>query len=137
MKNITIIGTGYVGLVTGVGLSEFGIKVICTDINRDKIFQLNEGIIPIYEPGLEEIIKRNVSSQRLFFSADVSSSIEKSEVIIIAVGTPQTAKGRANMSYVNDVVEVISQSLNSYKIICIKKHCSNWNWKNNYKYFKS
>ena len=85
MKNITIIGTGYVGLVTGVGLSEFGNNVICADINDDKILKLNSGKIPIYEPGLEEIIKRNVQNNRLFFSSDISASIKKSEVIIIAV----------------------------------------------------
>ena len=92
MKNITIIGTGYVGLVTGVGLSEFGNRVICADIDKDKISDLDNGIMPIYEPGLKEIIKRNVKSERLYFSDNISSSIEKSEVIIIAVGTPQTKR---------------------------------------------
>ena len=120
MKNITIIGTGYVGLVTGVGLSEFGNKVICVDIDKDKIFKLKSGVIPIYEPGLEEIIKRNVKSERLYFSDDVSLSIQKSEVIIIAVGTPQTSSGEANMTYVESVVRVIKQNLNDYKIICTK-----------------
>ena len=120
MKNITIIGTGYVGLVTGVGLSEFGNKVICADIDQIKIAQLNSGVMPLYEPGLDEIIKRNVKSNRLYFSNDISSSIEKSEVIIIAVGTPQTENGYADMRYVDSVVEVIAQNLNSYKIICTK-----------------
>lgn len=87
MKNIAIIGTGYVGLVTGVGLSEFGNKVICTDINQSKINNLNSGKVPIYEPGLEELIKKNINSERLFFSSDIASSLKKSEVIIIAVGT--------------------------------------------------
>ncbi len=120
MKNITIIGTGYVGLVTGVGLSEFGNNVICTDIDKDKILQLNSEVIPIYEPGLKEILNRNVKSDRLFFSDDISSAIKNSEVIIIAVGTPQTEQGKANMSYVNSVVKSISQNLNNYKIICTK-----------------
>tara|TARA_B100001287_G_scaffold273023_1_gene275734 strand:- start:100 stop:1413 length:1314 start_codon:yes stop_codon:yes gene_type:complete len=120
MKNITIIGTGYVGLVTGVGLSEFGNKVICADIDQNKIFQLNSGIVPIYEPGLEEIIRKNVKSERLYFSDNVSSSIKKSEVIIIAVGTPKTGKGNANMSYVDSVIKLISHNLNDYKIICTK-----------------
>ena len=101
-------------------LSEFGNKVICADIDKDKIFQLKSGIIPIYEPGLEEIIKRNVKSERLYFSDDISLSIQKSQVIIIAVGTPQTAKGDANMSYVDSVVEAIKQNLKDYKIICTK-----------------
>ncbi len=120
MKNITIIGTGYVGLVTGVGLSEFGNKVICADIDKDKIFQLKSGIIPIYEPGLEEILKRNVNSERLYFSDDVPSSIQKSDVIIIAVGTPQKSGGETNMTYVDSVVKAIKQNLNDYKIICTK-----------------
>ena len=120
MKNITIIGTGYVGLVTGVGLSEFGNKVICADINDNKILKLNGGEIPIYEPGLEEIIKRNVKNNRLFFSSDISSSIKKSEVIIIAVGTPQSNSGRADMSYVDSVVNSIKENLNGYKVICTK-----------------
>ena len=120
MKNITIIGTGYVGLVTGVGLSEFGNKVICADINNDKILKLNDGQIPIYEPGLEEIIKRNVQNDRLFFSSDISSSIKKSEVIIIAVGTPQSDSGDSDMQYVYSAVNVIKENLNSYKVICTK-----------------
>ena len=120
MKNITIIGTGYVGLVTGVGLSEFGNKVICSDVNENKILELNSGRIPIYEPGLEEIIKRNVKNKRLFFSSNISSSIKKSEVIIIAVGTPQSETGRADMQYVNSVVKAIQENLNGYKIVCTK-----------------
>ena len=120
MKNITIVGTGYVGLVTGVGLAEFGNKVICVDIDKDKISQLKSGLIPIYEPGLEEIIKRNVKSERLYFSDDISLSIQKSQVIIIAVGTPQTSEGNANLEYVNSVVKSIRQNLNNYKIICTK-----------------
>ncbi len=120
MKNITIIGTGYVGLVTGVGLSEFGNRVICVDIDNDKISKLNSGVIPIYEPGLEEILKRNVRCERLYFSSDISSSIKNSEVIIVAVGTPMTDKGNANMYYVDSVVKVIAENLNDYKIICTK-----------------
>ncbi|MFL3014077.1 MAG: UDP-glucose dehydrogenase family protein [Candidatus Neomarinimicrobiota bacterium] len=120
MKNITIIGTGYVGLVTGVGLSEFGNKVICTDINNDKISKLNSGKVPIYEPGLEEIIKRNIQNDRLFFSLDIAASIKKSEVIIIAVGTPQSDHGDADMQYVDSVVNTIKENLNNYKVICTK-----------------
>jgi UDPglucose 6-dehydrogenase len=120
MKNITIIGTGYVGLVTGVGLAEFGNKVVCVDINKDKIAQLKSGSIPIYEPSLEEITKRNIKSERLFFSDDISKAIQKSQVVIIAVGTPQTSSGDANMEYVYSVVRAIKQNLNDYKIICTK-----------------
>ncbi len=120
MKNIAIIGTGYVGLVTGVGLSEFGNKVICADINKSKINNLNEGKIPIYEPGLEELIRKNINSERLFFSSDIASSIKKSEVIIIAVGTPQSKDGAADLRYVLDVIDSILENLNVYKVIVTK-----------------
>ena len=120
MKNITIIGTGYVGLVTGVGLSEFGNKVICVDINQSKINDLNAGKVPIYEPGLEDLIRKNVNSERLFFSSDIASSIKESEVIIIAVGTPQSKNGAADLKYVFDALDNISENLNSYKVIVTK-----------------
>ncbi len=120
MKSITIIGTGYVGLVTGVGLAEFGNRVICADINEKKISALNSGAVPIYEPGLEEIIKKNVSKNRLFFSSDISSSINDSEVIIIAVGTPESDSGEADMQFVFSVVEELKKNLNNYKIVCTK-----------------
>ena len=120
MKNITIIGTGYVGLVTGAGMSEFGNRVICTDIDKNKIEKLNSGIIPIYEPGLEEIIKRNISDNRLFFSSNLEDSIMQSEIVIIAVGTPMGVNGTADMSFVYSAVETISNNLNSYKIVCTK-----------------
>ena len=120
MKNITIIGTGYVGLVTGAGMSEFGNKVICTDIDKNKIEKLNSGIIPIYEPGLEEIIKRNISDNRLFFSSNVEDSIMQSEVVIIAVGTPMGVNKATDMSFVHSAVETISNNLDSYKVVCTK-----------------
>ena len=120
MKNITIIGTGYVGLVTGVGLSEFGNKVICTDINQIKINDLNAGKMPIYEPGLKELVRKNINSERLFFSSDIASSVKESEVVIIAVGTPQSENGSADLRYVLDAVGKISENLNSYKVIVTK-----------------
>ena len=120
MKNITIIGTGYVGLVTGAGMSEFGNKVICTDIDKNKIEKLNSGIIPIYEPGLEEIIKRNISDNRLFFSSNVGDSIMQSEVVVIAVGTPMGVNKATDMSFVHSAVETISNNLDSYKVVCTK-----------------
>ena len=120
MKNIAIIGTGYVGLVTGVGLSEFGNKVICLDINQSKINNLNAGKVPIYEPGLEDLIIKNVDSERLFFSSDIDLSIKESEVIIIAVGTPQSKNGAADLKYVFDALNSISENLNSYKVIVTK-----------------
>ncbi|MDC0911214.1 UDP-glucose/GDP-mannose dehydrogenase family protein [Candidatus Marinimicrobia bacterium] len=120
MKNIAIIGTGYVGLVTGVGLSEFGNKVICLDINQSKINDLNAGKVPIYEPGLEDLLRKNVNSERLFFSSDMASSIKESEVVIIAVGTPQSKNGAADLKYVFDALNSISENLNSYKVIVTK-----------------
>ena len=120
MKNITIIGTGYVGLVTGAGMSEFGNRVICTDIDKNKIEKLNSGTIPIYEPGLEEIIKRNSLDNRLLFTTNIEDSIMQSEIVIIAVGTPMGVNGTADMSFVYSAVEKISNNLNSYKVVCTK-----------------
>jgi len=120
MKNITIIGTGYVGLVAGAGMSEFGNRVICTDIDKNKIEKLNSGIIPIHEPGLEEIIKRNSLDNRLLFNTNIEDSIMQSEIVIIAVGTPMGVNGTADMSFVYSAVEKISNNLNSYKVVCTK-----------------
>ena len=120
MKKITIIGTGYVGLVTGAGISEFGHDVTCVDIDEDKIKKLNSGEIPIYEPELNTIVKRNKSKDRLKFSSDINEAIKKSEIIIIAVGTPQRKDGDSNLSAVEDVAKVIGENLNNYKIICTK-----------------
>tara|TARA_B100000287_G_scaffold287364_2_gene270833 strand:- start:2171 stop:3484 length:1314 start_codon:yes stop_codon:yes gene_type:complete len=120
MNKITIIGTGYVGLVTGVGMAEFGNRVICSDIDKTKIKNLNSGVLPIYELGLEETIKRNIKNNRLSFSSDVKESIIKSDVIVIAVGTPEGENGKADMSYVLSVAKTISKNLNDYKIVVTK-----------------
>ena len=120
MKKITIIGTGYVGLVSGAGISDFGHSVICVDILQEKIDQLNNGEIPIYEPGLNELIKKNTDAGRLSFSSDVENAIMDSEVIFIAVGTPQNLDGSADISAVESVARVIGENLNTYKVICTK-----------------
>ena len=120
MNKITIIGTGYVGLVTGVGMAEFGNQVICSDIDKSKIDNLNSGELPIYEPGLEDLIKRNVKDNRLSFSSNVKQSILKSDVIVIAVGTPEGDNGQADMSFVFSVAETISKNLNNYKLVVTK-----------------
>ena len=120
MKRITVIGTGYVGLVSGAGISDFGHQVLCADINVEKIHRLQNGEIPIYEPGLDELVKRNVSSQRLSFTVDVNQAVRDAEVIFIAVGTPQRNNGEADISAVESVARVIGENLNSYKIICTK-----------------
>ena len=120
MNKIAIIGTGYVGLVTGAGMAEFGNKVICSDIDKIKIDNIKSGIIPIYEPGLEEIINRNMKNNRLSFSSNIIESILKSDVIVIAVGTPEGENGQADMSFVFSVAETISKNINDYKIIVTK-----------------
>ena len=116
---ISIIGTGYVGLVTGVCLSDFN-TVYCIDNDKAKINMLNKGIIPIYEPGLNHIMQKNVKNKRLFFTSDLSSTIQKTDILIIAVGTPQNEKGAADLSNVFKVIKIIAESINNYKLIVIK-----------------
>ena len=120
MKNIAVVGTGYVGLVTGAGISDFGNKVCCLDIDKEKIKLLNKGEIPIYEPGLKALVHRNVKSKRLTFSNDIEESIRCAEVIFIAVGTPEQKSGKADISAVLQVAESIGKNLNNYKVICTK-----------------
>ena len=120
MKKITFIGTGYVGLVGGAGISEFGHQVTCVDIDQEKIERLNAGEIPIYEPGLKTLVKKNVNKGRLHFSANISKTIQKSDIVFIAVGTPQGSNGEANLSAVEAVAKTIGENLNGYKIVCTK-----------------
>ncbi len=120
MKKLCVIGTGYVGLVTGACLADFGNHVICSDIDEDKISKLKQGIIPIYEPGLKEVVDRNVLKNRLIFSTDVVQAIRDTEVIFIAVGTPPGAGGEADLSTVLKVSETIAKNLNGYKVIVTK-----------------
>ena len=120
MRHIAIIGTGYVGLVSGSGISDFGHKVICADIAEEKIKVLQAGKMPIYEPGLDELIDRNVKAERLSFSTDVGKTIRGSEVIFIAVSTPQSENGEADISAVKAVAKTIGQNLNSRKVVCTK-----------------
>tara|TARA_B100001758_G_scaffold46825_1_gene37607 strand:- start:600 stop:1922 length:1323 start_codon:yes stop_codon:yes gene_type:complete len=120
LKKITFIGTGYVGLVSGTAISDFGHKVICADISKEKIQLLKNGGVPIYEPGLTELIKKNVNAGRLSFTSNVEKAIEQSDVIFIAVGTPQREDGAADISAIESVAETIGQNLNKYKVICTK-----------------
>lgn len=117
---ITIIGSGYVGLVTGTCLADLGNDVICVDIVEEKINNLKKGIIPIFEPGLDELIKRNVKEKRLTFTTDLKDSIRKSEIIFIAVGTPPKANGEADLSYIENVARAIGNEIDSYKVIVEK-----------------
>ena len=120
MKKITVIGTGYVGLVSGAGISDFGHRVTCADIIESKIKLLKNGEIPIYEPGLYELVDRNVNAGRLSFTTKVDEAIQQADVIFIAVGTPQSDNGEANISAVESVARSIGKNLNSYKVICTK-----------------
>ena len=120
MKKISIIGSGYVGLVSGAGLSEFGNHVTCVDIDKTKIANLKKLKIPIYEPGLDSLIRKNMNKGLLNFSLDISTSIKDSEIIFIAVGTPQSNDGSADIRYVESVAKTIAENLNDFKIICTK-----------------
>lgn len=117
---ICVIGTGYVGLVVGTCLAEMGNDVICVDNDLDKLAKLEKGIIPIYEPGLDELIKANVNEKRLSFTSDLKSAVEKALVCFIAVGTPQSEDGAADLKYVEAVAESIGKAVNGYKVIVDK-----------------
>jgi UDPglucose 6-dehydrogenase len=118
--NICVVGVGYVGLVTGSCFAEFGNTVVCVDNDEKKIEALRQGIIPIYEPGLEEMVKRCQSAGRLHFTTDVADAVEKSLVIFIAVGTPSGSGGSANLEYVYQVAETIGRLMKGYKVIATK-----------------
>ena len=117
---VCVVGTGYVGLVVGTCLAEMGNYVICVDNDENKLNLLRQGIIPIYEPGLEDLINLNVSEKRLQFTSDLKTAVEKSDVCYIAVGTPQLDDGNANLQYVYDVADNIGKFINGYKVIVNK-----------------
>lgn len=104
---ITVIGTGYVGLVAGACLADMGNNVICVDNNQEKIDKLSQGIIPIYEPGLEELVKSNRNENRLEFSSNIDYAVKKSSVCFIAVGTPQGEDGSCDLQYVLKLLKVL------------------------------
>ena len=117
---ITVIGTGYVGLVTGACLSDVGIEVTCVDIDQKKIDGLKNGILPIYEPGLEEIVRRNYQKGRLNFSTDLGEAIEGSQAAFIAVGTPPGEDGSADLKYVLAVADQIGKTMTDYLVVITK-----------------
>ncbi|MCD6577015.1 MAG: UDP-glucose/GDP-mannose dehydrogenase family protein [Anaerolineaceae bacterium] len=120
MSRICVIGTGYVGLVTGVCFADLGNKVQCLDINEKRIQELNDGKMPIYEPGLEEIVDRNVKANRLFFTTDYAVALEKAEFAFVAVGTPSGVDGEADLQYVRSVAEKIAEVVD-HPIILVNK----------------
>lgn len=118
--NVTIIGTGYVGLVTGAALSEIGHTVTCLDINEQKIAVLQSGKSPIYEPGLDEILERNITQNRLFFTANLMDAFRNTEVIFIAVGTPQGEDGSADLRYIEQAAKDIATHVEHDVIVVVK-----------------
>ena len=117
---ITVIGTGYVGLVTGACLAEQGNHVFCLDLNQEKINILNAGGVPIYEPGLKEIIERNLAYGRLIFSIDIPAAVAYGDIQFIAVGTPPSEDGSANLKYVLQAAKQIGQHMNRFKVVVNK-----------------
>ncbi|MGE3171567.1 MAG: UDP-glucose/GDP-mannose dehydrogenase family protein [Planctomycetota bacterium] len=117
---IAVVGSGYVGLVVGTCFADTGNRVTCVDVNEDKIARLNRGEVPIFEPGLEELMQRNIAEGRLFFSTDVGAAIKKAQVVFIAVGTPQDEDGSADLRYVIAVAEAIGTHMDSHKTVVLK-----------------
>ena len=120
MASVAIIGTGYVGLVSGACLADFGNYVTCVDINRDKIESLKKGKIPIYEPGLEDVVIRNTNVRRLSFTQSMEEAVSANDVIFIAVGTPPMEDGSADLTHTEDAARNIGKIINSYKVIVAK-----------------
>ena len=117
---ITVVGTGYVGLVSGTCFADVGLEVVCVDIDQRKIDNLKNGIIPIYEPGLEELVVRNSKNGRLKFSTDLGEAIQGSQVVFIAVGTPPGEDGSADLSYVLAVAKEVGEKMNDYLVVATK-----------------
>ena len=117
---IVIVGTGYVGLVTGTCLAETGLSVTCVDVDEKKIEALRQGIVPIYEPGLEAMLDRNIKKERLFFSTSLKHNLEDTDVVFIAVGTPPEEDGSADLKYVLGVAREIGRFMNNYMVVVTK-----------------
>ena len=118
--HIAVIGTGYVGLVTGACFAEFGVEVTCVDVDKNKIERLNQGIIPIYEPGLDQIVEKNSKAGRLHFTTDIKSAVEQALVIFLAVGTPPKEDGSPDMSFYQSAAKSIAENMNGYKVLVTK-----------------
>jgi len=120
MMNIAIVGTGYVGLVTGACFAEMGVNVVCIDIDKKKIDMLKKGIMPIYEPGIKELVDKNVSEGRLSFTDNLESGIKDISIIFSAVGTPPDEDGSADLRYVLDVARTVGKSMTNYVLLVTK-----------------
>jgi len=118
--HIAVIGTGYVGLVTGACFAEFGVDVTCVDVDSTKIDKLNNGIIPIYEPGLDQIVEKNAKAGRLKFTTDIRSAVEGAQVVFLAVGTPPKDDGSPDMSYYQQAAKDVAAAMNGYKVLVTK-----------------
>jgi len=117
---ISIVGTGYVGLVSGVCFAELGNKVICVDNNKEKINKLKKLVMPIFEPGLKDLVKKNLKKGNISFSSSIKEAVEKTDIIFIAVGTPSKKNGEADLTFIEDVASEIARSMKSYKLIVEK-----------------
>src|SRR5687768_12588603 len=118
--HIAVIGTGYVGLVTGACFAEFGVDVTCVDIDAEKIARLQAGEMPIYEPGLEQLVTKNMQSGRLRFTTDLKHAVEAALVIFLAVGTPPKSDGSPDLSFVEAATRSVAKHMNEYKVIVTK-----------------
>jgi UDPglucose 6-dehydrogenase len=118
--HIAVIGTGYVGLVTGACFAEFGVDVTCVDVDKEKVEKLNNGIIPIYEPGLDKIVKKNSEAGRLKFTTTIKGAVEQAQVVFLAVGTPPKEDGSPDMSYYRQAAKDVAESINGYKVLVTK-----------------
>src|SRR5262245_12990573 len=117
---IAVVGTGYVGLVTGVCLADVGHTVVCVDTNADKVQKLKSGVPPIFEPGIEALIKRNIEHERVSFTTDLAFALKNAECAFIAVGTPQGEDGSADLQYVKNVAREIGQRADRELLIIVK-----------------
>lgn len=118
--HIAVIGTGYVGLVTGACFAEFGVDVTCVDVDVDKVEKLKQGIIPIYEPGLDKIVIKNAAAGRLTFTTDIKSAVEEALVVFLAVGTPPQDDGSPDMSFYRQAAKEVAEAINGYKVLVTK-----------------
>ena len=118
--DIAVVGTGYVGLVTGTCFAEMGVNVTCVDVDQAKIDKLNQGLIPIYEPGLEEMVHKNMQAGRLHFVTDLTAVLDEVDIVFSAVGTPPDEDGSADLKYVLAVARTIGAHINKYTVIVTK-----------------